>query len=122
MYLPGSELLMLLQDSEEKCVGLEDEGDLWKGCDCWDDTKPSFTYHAFNAQDFAAAQAELAGLPDVGTMAPSSTADPSKITCWGNNVQSVPGELVSEAGTVDPNNLLYRLREGKLVVHHRRPG
>jgi len=112
------------QDSEQKCNGLEDEGGLYKGCDCWDDTKPTHPYKAFNAAQFAAGQAKMAGLPDVGSMppsptsssAPTATADPSKVTCWNNNVPSVPGKLIAKTGTIDPNTLLLRLREGSSNV------
>ncbi|KAF4313370.1 hypothetical protein GTA08_BOTSDO01005 [Botryosphaeria dothidea] len=96
-------------------VVLSDRNDLWKDCNCWDDTKENHPYKAFTIEDLEKAQAILAGLPEISNASPSPipspSADASKVTCWNDNVNTVPAKMVTQTGVVDPDTLIYRLRE-----------
>lgn len=73
-------------------------------------------YKAFDVNNLAKAQAAMAGLPDVGVTPSTPTKDPKDVTCSQNNVQQVPKIIVTQTEQIDPNTLLFRMREGKLTL------
>jgi hypothetical protein len=87
---------------------VEDENNKWQGCDCIDDSNGvAHPYEPYASEDdYLSALKALHNVPEFKEIS-------DDIGCQNDSAPGVPSALRLEDQDVDPNGLLFRLRQGK---------
>ncbi|KAI9772214.1 MAG: hypothetical protein M1840_000963 [Geoglossum simile] len=80
----------------------------WKDCPCFNPLRAPRPNELFSEQELIDQDVFIDALPSKSGDTGQPAATP---TCWPNNVKSVPSQVVETNGNVDPNTLLYTLRQ-----------
>ncbi|KAI9775690.1 MAG: hypothetical protein M1839_000957 [Geoglossum umbratile] len=86
------------------------ENGKWKDCTCFNPVlRAPHPNRAFSPQEILAQDAFIKALPSkTGNQPDKPAVSP---TCLANSAPSVPGQVVETNGNIDPNTLLYTLRQ-----------